>query len=230
MKIRHFLHNDMDAYWFEIVHSFNLLIPRPDSPAEINRLKTKKEPEKQLPNSSLLSKLHLKKDNKSDEELEGNVATMSPLIAQNLSQSNKKYPFLLLSDYGPPIYSHLNTTCWELLLLSRRAIEDIVRLLQLNVNLVMEPIHEEEVLAAKKELLSKKKDDRVVKEERRKEKKEREEQENVREEERKINDTSIQNVHLSSNLSDDLKPPTQSNSPPRPRQRKRGVPPLHSRG
>lgn len=126
----------MDTYWFEIMHTFNLLFPRPDDKSYIQRKeKTASSIEYANAPTNLFHRASKSILKSAKKEFPDEILDRETNGKRN--ESNKNYPALLLRDYGSSMYPHLNEKSRELLLLSRRAIEDIVRVLELNVSLVL---------------------------------------------------------------------------------------------
>lgn len=116
----------MDNYWFEIMHSLNILIPRPDESASHSH-KTATTPS---------SKVTTKDPLKSVLPPTGSNLVEDDSSLLSKSEKNRTYPSLLLSEYGKPRYKHLNQTSWELLVLSRCLMEDLVKELEIDVSIV----------------------------------------------------------------------------------------------
>jgi hypothetical protein len=192
-KIRRFLSVEMEGIWFGIMHSLNLILPRPDedekkttlissslaqptkpisppvSPtrsrpaAATGRGRARGEgagggggseggdggvgsPEKEK--SNFLKKLFRSNDSEDDKESNGNGEDNDeeeeeeledindPDLNISIKERNLLYPPLLLREYGKPLYQHLSRGSWELLLASRCHMEQMVKMLELEVSVV----------------------------------------------------------------------------------------------
>lgn len=138
----------MEGAWFSIMHSLNLIIPRPDEDQmEMKSKLSSPSPNSSQPNpnpsSSFLKNLFQSED--SDVEEGEDHAIKDPDLNISIKERNQLYPPLLLKDYGKPVYKHLSRSSWELLLNSRYFLEEIVRHLGLEVSIVTHlPIADED--------------------------------------------------------------------------------------
>lgn len=118
--------------------------PRPSSPIKDTKLSSKEQRLQKLRGESK----GLSPADPENGETKGQASPVKALVP-NLDSTQAKetpqpaipldnsfYPPLSLSSYGPPRYAHLSQNSWELLVMSRRFIEDIVRLLDLNISFV----------------------------------------------------------------------------------------------
>jgi hypothetical protein len=184
----------MEGVWFGIMHSLNLILPRPDEdekkiptpptvkpPKEIKppsptrrrapgtvagseaesglgtgspnqqQQQTKEKPRnflKKLFQSDDSDDDHVAREDEDDEEEEEVEDVADPDLNISIKERNLHYPLLLLKDYGKPLYQHLSRGSWELLLASRCQMEEMVKILELEVSIVSHlPILSQETLA-----------------------------------------------------------------------------------
>jgi hypothetical protein len=143
----------MEGVWFGIMHSLNLIIPRPDDETHKDSVTKPTNPGgppssahnnvSPPPASSPRASSSESKFNKfkqffqreselSEEESPASDLNTSILIKER----NLLYPLLQLKDYGRPAYQHLSRGSWELILTSRCFLEEIVKALALEVSIV----------------------------------------------------------------------------------------------
>ena len=157
-KVRVFLTAEMESYWFGIMHSFNLLFPRPDEDKILGEQKKSDDTQAgSKERQSFVSKYFSACRPRAATDI---TVTEEQVQELTISEKNKKYPLLFLTDYGRPTYDHLSVYSWELLLLARRAMEDTVKMLELNVSLVRDEMPNDEELMRPTELINK--DDEVA--------------------------------------------------------------------
>ena len=175
-QIRYFLSVEMEGIWFGIMHSLNLILPRPDEdekkdltpptvkppkaiqpPSPLkprpSRIEVGSEPGPGLESSSqqqptkekprnFLKMLFQSNDSADDHfvkqtEEEEEVEDISdPDLNISIKERNLQYPLLLVKDYGRPLYQHLSRGSWELLVTSRCQMEEMVKILELEVSIV----------------------------------------------------------------------------------------------
>ena len=155
--VRNYIETEVENYWFGIMHSFNLLFPRPDEDAKADTNTSKpmaaldeEEVRPSLIGKYLLSCRHRADGDESESGEEDGLESGVPLT---VAEKNKKYSLLLLEEYGSSRYTHLSPYSWELCLLARRAMEDTVKMLELNVGIVFDQTPEDEKLLRPTELI-----------------------------------------------------------------------------
>jgi hypothetical protein len=123
------------------MHSLNLIIPRPDED-KIKFLATEPPTQPAPDEDNGSTRLQFLKS-LFQKEISMIQEIPDPILSASVREKNLTYPSLLIKEYGSPLYSHLSRGSWELLLLSRCYLEEIVKLLGLEVGIVsnLTPLH-----------------------------------------------------------------------------------------
>jgi hypothetical protein len=132
----------MEGVWFGIIHSLNLIIPRPDDDTHKQALQKKSPPSVPIPvpppgsSRDSESKLNYFKQFFQSDGEEEEEEFPDPDLNILIRERNLLYPLLQLKDYGRPSYQHLSRGSWELILSSRCFLEEIIKTLALEVSIV----------------------------------------------------------------------------------------------